>query len=98
LSEADESELKTLWRELVKLFHPDRFADVIPIMSLVFYFKAKRRRTGTMDLKIAAIALPTKPCSSRGTLEISTPCLICGWRTGWTSRTSLTKRSQRSLA
>lgn len=27
LSEAEESELKTLWRELVKLFHPDRFAD-----------------------------------------------------------------------
>lgn len=27
LSESEESELKTLWRELVKLFHPDRFAD-----------------------------------------------------------------------
>jgi DNA polymerase-3 subunit epsilon len=27
LSEEEESELKSLWRKLVKLFHPDRFAD-----------------------------------------------------------------------
>jgi hypothetical protein len=27
LSEDEESELKSLWRKLVKLFHPDRFAD-----------------------------------------------------------------------
>lgn len=27
LSESEESELKALWRELVKLFHPDRFGD-----------------------------------------------------------------------
>ena len=27
LSEAEESELKNLWRTLVKFFHPDRFAD-----------------------------------------------------------------------
>ena len=27
LSDNEESELKSLWRKLVKLFHPDRFAD-----------------------------------------------------------------------
>ncbi len=27
LSDDEESELKSLWRKLVKLFHPDRFAD-----------------------------------------------------------------------
>ncbi|MEQ1934866.1 MAG: J domain-containing protein [Fimbriimonadaceae bacterium] len=27
LSDVEESELKSLWRKLVKLFHPDRFAD-----------------------------------------------------------------------
>ena len=27
LSDEEESELKSLWRKLVKLFHPDRFAD-----------------------------------------------------------------------
>ena len=27
LSDDEESELKSLWRKLVKLFHPGRFAD-----------------------------------------------------------------------
>jgi len=30
LSDDDEAELKILWRQLVKLFHPDRFADDAP--------------------------------------------------------------------